>query len=158
MRNANQNLVGTNNFGQGAGQNTGRRNQGGGGAGNSQNFGTGMNPYGQQIFGNQNFGNFGQNSMQAKRTIQPQHRVAFSYPLPTTANVSGKLEKILAPHPKAKVQVRNLNIVSGEEGLVTLRGEVESEEYKQLAGMMVQFEPGVRRVQNELVVRTDGQQ
>ena len=102
-------------------------------------------------FGMQN--NFGQTPQgMTRRTIQPQHRVAFNYPLPSTTTVSGKIEKILAPQPKAKVQVRNLKIETGEAGIVTLRGEVKSEELKLLAGLMVQFEPGVRKVQNELVV------
>ena len=153
-RNTNQGLVGTNNFGQGpgngGGRNTGRtRNQSLGFGGNRQNFGPGMNQYGMQ-------NNFGQNMQGgvSRRTIQPQHRVAFNYAVPSTTTMVGKIEKVLAPQPKAKVQVRNLKIEPGENGIVTLRGEVDSEEYKSLAGLMVQFEPGVRKVQNELVVRS----
>lgn len=149
-RNSNQGLVGTNDFGQSTGgrRNTGRgRNQGLGVGRNQQNFGPGMDQFGMQ-------NDFGQNPQgMTRRTIQPQHRVAFNYPLPSTTTVAGKIEKILAPQPKAKVQVRNLKIETGDEGVVTLRGEVKSDDLKQLAGLMVQFEPGVRKVQNELVVR-----
>jgi len=148
-RNSTQGLVGTNDFGQSTGgrRNTGRgRTQGVGFGRNQQNFGQGMDQFGMQ-------NNFGQNPQgMTRRTIQPQHRVAFNYPLPSTTMVAGKIEKILAPQPQAKVQVRNLKIETGDAGIVTLRGEVKSEELKQLAGLMVQFEPGVRKVQNELVV------
>lgn len=67
--------------------------------------------------------------------------------------MTGKLGKVLAPHPKSKVQIQNLKIDAEGDGVVTLRGEVDSEDHKRLAGLMVQFEPGVRKVQNELVVK-----
>ena len=40
----------------------------------------------------------------------------------------------------------------GDNGVVTLRGNVPSEEAKRLAAALVRLEPGVRTVNNETVV------
>ena len=42
--------------------------------------------------------------------------------------------------------------VAVNDGKVTLRGQVNSEESRKLAGMLVALEPGVRSVQNDLTV------
>lgn len=152
-RNTNQGLVGTNNFGQTTGNRRTTTNRRGGGARNQQGFNNGMNGFGPQNFNNGNFNQNIGNAGMVRRTIQPQHRVAFPFAGPAPSAVHAKIEKILTPASQSKLHVRNLRIETAGDGIVTLHGDVSSEHHKQLAGMMAQFEPGVRQVRNELTVR-----
>lgn len=128
----------------GQGMNQGNRNQGN----RNQNRGANRgNNQQQQQFANQGSNQRGNGS---QRTIRPQLRVAFD-----------------SPRPKSEMTVKKLNTrfdgLSKKEGLsgvsvavndgkVTLRGQVNSEESRKLAGMLVALEPGVRSVQNDLTV------
>lgn len=127
----------------------GRNNQNGlnnrGQNGNRLNRGNNNN-------GQQNFTNSGSGSANAQRVVRPQLRVAFDYPRPTAAGAEQALtirfDKISkrASFNDVKVDV--------EGGKATLRGEVDTEDNRKLAAMLVAIEPGVRSVQNDLTVRT----
>lgn len=123
-------------------------NQGNRGQGNQGNRGAnrGNNQQQQQQFTNQG----GNQKANSQRTIRPQLRVAFD-----------------SPRPKAEVTAKNLNsrIISlskraglngvevlVEGGKATLRGQVDTEDSRKLAAMLIALEPGVRSVQNDLTV------
>lgn len=105
-----------------------------------------------QQFMNQGNQNYGGNSQQQMRTIRPRQKVAFTYPtmtetkLQTSLNV--RFDKLSKRGGFEGVQV----VADGDK--VTLRGQVDTEDARKLAAMLVSIEPGVSAVSNELTVKT----
>ena len=132
--------------GQGlAGQQTnlGTRGLGQLGAGNRGRNGTGNN--------NANNGN-ANNSNQSQRRVRPQLKVAFpTNPVPPTA-ITTSLQQRLSTETLTAGTLRNVQLEMTDEGIVTLRGSVASEDARSLAAAMVRLEPGVRKVVNEIAV------
>jgi osmotically-inducible protein OsmY len=97
----------------------------------------------------QQFTNQGQGA-NSKKSIRPQLRVAFDSPRPkadvTTKNLSVRLDNF-----SKRSGLNGVDVVV-DAGKVTLRGQVDTEESRRLAGMLVGLEPGVRSVQNDLTV------
>ncbi len=55
-----------------------------------------------------------------------------------------------------RVRLNGLKIQVDQNGVVVLRGQVESEHARRLAENLVRLEPGVREVRNELQVARPG--
>lgn len=108
--------------------------------------------------GGQNFNNSGGNGggfsggqNQNQRVIRPQQRVAFTYRQPTPQATTQVLTTRFNKLDKRK-DFDGIT-VHAAGAVVTLRGEVNSEAARRLAAMIAGLEPGVRKVQNELVVK-----
>lgn len=148
-----QQQVGGNTMGGAGNRNQlGGRNQAGGrnnqnGRGNNQGFGLNQNQFGQ---GGQN-GMGGNNNNQQPRTVRPQQKVAFTYPQPKsdslTSTINARFLKL-----SGRTSLKGLNIEVAAEGKAILSGQVETEDSRRLAERLVALEPGVRSVQNDLVV------
>jgi len=140
---ANANILG----GVASGQNN--RNQ------NSRLGTMGLNsPYGMQGLGRTGMNQFGNNMMggAAASNIQPPTalRATFDYPKPPADKLTAALTQRLAQtkglHTQSPVTVL------AQSGTVTLRGTVASEHDRAVAERLVRLEPGVWKVNNELVV------
>ena len=127
----------------GANQRTGQQQN------NRQQQSNRQNNFGQNDFNNQN--GQGQNQ-DPKRAIRPQFKVAFDeMPRPTTAEVRSTLQ----PRFDSLSQTPSLRGVAYEldtEGVVVLRGTVDTPSQRRLAENVVKLEPGVKKVRNELML------
>ena len=138
-----------------------------GGRNQQQQF-IGGNPAGQNARQQQNqFGNQGRQSRQnqddnngqnqqnqnnnQRRAVRPQQKVAFEVPRRTETDIrSTLLSKFEGQNQNPAL--RGVAFEMDSEGIVTLRGEVETTAARQLAANVVRLEPGVRKVVNELTV------
>lgn len=86
-------------------------------------------------------------------TVRPVLRVAFRFQPRTvarmTTNVQTRFQELASRSPRFSGVTLGVN----GDGEVVLRGTVPTERAKSLAANLARFEPGVRRVKNELVVR-----
>lgn len=125
----------------------GRNNNQLGGRGNNQGFGLDQN------FGQGGQSGFGGGNNRNQPTVRPVQKVAFSYPQPkaevTTTSINTRFEKL-----SARTSFKGLNVELVGDGKAVLRGTVASEDSRRLAERIVALEPGVRSVQNELVIGT----
>jgi hypothetical protein len=107
-----------------------------------------------------NFQNQGaRGNQQQTQRIRPQLKVNFDYALPsapaTELAITNRFEKLTARFEKLKQKSSFEGVQFDlDNGKVTLRGQVDTEDTRKLAAMLVQIEPGVRTVQNDLTVRT----
>lgn len=129
--------------------------------GRNQPTQTQNNQQNRQNNNNRGQGNFGQNdnnqngqgqqNQDPKRAIRPQLRVAFDeLPRPTT-----EIRSTLQPRFDSLSQTPALRGVAYEldaEGIVVLRGTVDTPSQRRLAENVVRLEPGVKRVRNELTL------
>ncbi len=83
------------------------------------------------------------------RTVRPQIIVAFSPPAATADVLTSRLTTRMKKIQKAGFEGVSVE-VEGRHAI--LRGEVTSEDAKRMAKMLVKLEPGIKSVQNELVV------
>ena len=86
-----------------------------------------------------------------RRAVRPRQKVAFEIPRRTETEVRTTLQTrfdVLSQNPK----LQSVTFDMDSEGIVTLRGEVETTAARQLAANVVRLEPGVRKVVNELTV------
>jgi osmotically-inducible protein OsmY len=126
--------------------------QGGMGLGRMGGGGRNGNNNGNNNNGNNNFGGGGNQQAQQRR-VRPQLKVAFPTPAIQTATVTTTLQQRLSTHETMTAgSLKNVNLTMEEGGVVTLRGEVASQDAKSLAAAMVRLEPGVRKVVNELTI------
>lgn len=126
--------------------------QGGMGLGRMGGGGRNGNNNGNNNNGNNNFGGGGNQQAQQRR-VRPQLKVAFPTPAIQTATVATTLQQRLSTHETLTAgSLKNVNLTMEEGGVVTLRGEVASQDARSLAAAMVRLEPGVRQVVNELTV------
>ncbi|MFN0055400.1 MAG: BON domain-containing protein [Planctomycetales bacterium] len=117
------------------------------------NRGNNNNQFQQQNFANQG----GQGNASNLRQIRPQQRVAFEFqkiaPAKTETTLTKRFDQLSVRFEKLKLRSSFRGVqIDAEEGKVTLRGQVDTEETRKLAVMLVSLEPGVRSVQNELTV------
>lgn len=130
--------------------------------GRNQRTQTQNNNQNRQNNNNRNQGNFGQNdgnnqngqgqqNQDPKRAIRPQFRVAFDeMPRPST-----EISSTLQPRFDSLSQTPVLRGVAYEldaEGVVVLRGTVDTPSQRRLAENVVRLEPGVKKVRNELTL------
>ncbi len=148
-------------FTQGNNQNgfIGGRNQQQGFIGGNQRTGQQQNNRQQQQ--NNRQGGFGQNdpnnmnqgqqNQDQRRAIRPSFKVAFDQPQKPTADIRSTLQ----PRFDSLSQTPSLHGVAYEldaDGVVVLRGTVETPAQKRLAENVVKLEPGVKKVRNELTL------
>ena len=135
--NSQQNFVGRNQA-QNNSQNRQNNNNNRGGQGNNGQNDNNQNGQGQQ-------------NQDPKRAIRPQLRVAFDeLPRPTT-----EIRSTLQPRFDSLSQTPTLRGVAYEldaEGVVVLRGTVDTPAQRRLAENVVKLEPGVKKVRNELTL------
>ncbi len=121
---------------------------------NRQNFnrGGGNNRW------NANTGRFSQQGSNAnsrpRRAIRPRQRVAFTPPQVDAATISASVRAGLERIPAVSNSTApgSIDVTWNSEGALTLRGSVDTAGTKRLAEMMARLQPGVSRVQNELIV------
>lgn len=143
------------------GQNAGNRNRqqqgsqfrslqqrGGGGAANRSFSQAGNGGFGNNLGGS----DFGRGSSQASKPIQPRHEVAFQFPQRDAATIQSTVTTRINALAKKDPGAAGVTVEFPHSGIVVLKGQVQSEEARRLAEMVVRIEPGVRQVQNELVV------
>ncbi len=107
-----------------------------------------QNNFGQNDFNNQN--GQGQNQ-DPKRAIRPQFKVAFDEIQRPTAEIRSALQ----PRFDSLSQTPSLRGVAYEldtDGVVVLRGTVDTPSQRRLAENVVKLEPGVKKVRNELTL------
>ena len=108
-----------------------------------------QNNFGQNDFNNAN--GQGQQNQDPKRAIRPQLKVAFEEVQRPTAEIRSTLQ----PRFDSLTQSPALRGVTYEldyEGVVILRGSVDTPSQKRLAENVVKLEPGVKKVRNELTL------
>jgi osmotically-inducible protein OsmY len=118
----------------------------GGGGGNQ--FGGRTNTANQRNNNQQGFGN------QARRTVRPQQKIAFTYPQPALGRIQTNLTNQFERLSSSRPELEGVQIVMVESELV-LRGSVGSEDDKKLAAILARMEPGVRTVKNELTIASN---
>lgn len=109
-----------------------------------------QNNFGQNDFNNSN--GQGQQQQDPKRAIRPQLRVAFDE-MPKETNT--EIRSTLQPRFDSLSQTPSLRGVAYEldaEGVVVLKGTVDTPSHKRLAENVVKLEPGVKKVRNELTL------
>lgn len=87
-----------------------------------------------------------------RRVIRPVLRIAFDYPLPSKRVESTLNRKLDRVSIRLNNRFRTMGIKVGDKGLVTLIGQVQSEDDKKLAAAYVRLEPGVRKVKSDIRV------
>jgi hypothetical protein len=92
----------------------------------------------------------GQNNNQ-RRAVRPQQKIAFEVPRRTETEVRTTLQTRFDGLTQ-NAAMRGVTFDMDSDGIVTLRGEVETTSARQLAANLVRLEPGVRKVVNELTV------
>ena len=136
--NSPQNFLGRNQRTQTQNNNQNRQNNNNRGQGNSGQNDNNQNSQGQQ-------------NQDPKRAIRPQLRVAFDeLPRPTV-----EIRSTLQPRFDSLNQTPALRSVAYEldaEGVVVLRGTVDTPSQRRLAENVVKLEPGVKKVRNELTL------
>lgn len=89
----------------------------------------------------------------AKSILRPQQRVAFDYELPTVPETQSTLSARYTGKAGSRAALQGVEVAIGDGGVVTLRGTVESDDARKLAAILARLEPGVKTVQDELVVQ-----
>lgn len=87
-----------------------------------------------------------------RRAIRPRQRVAFTYSNPTGDALNTSLRTRFENLAVRRPAFGGLTLAVDDAGLVTIRGEVASEEAARLAVSVARMEPGVRDVRSELTV------
>lgn len=95
----------------------------------------------------------------SSRSIRPSLRLGFTPIVRPSADVSRSVSRRFSRITSRRTQItetkpelRNVRILAGKEGLLTLTGSVPTAAAKRLAANMLRMEPGVRSVQNNLTV------
>ena len=91
---------------------------------------------------------------QTRLKIRPVHRVAFTYSPRGTARIGASLNlqftKLAQRHPR----FQGLTLALNGSNEVVIRGTVKTESTRKLAAAMARLEPGIRKVKNEIVVKS----
>lgn len=83
--------------------------------------------------------------------LRPRHRVAFSFTPIAPAATSTRLQSLVRPL-QADGRLRDVELSIDEAGTVILRGTAATLEDRELAAAIARLEPGVRRVDNQILV------
>jgi hypothetical protein len=109
-----------------------------------------------QGFGNQNQGNGqsqGRSTSSSGRSrtarLQPVVRISFAYAPIAPETVQARIDTEIAEY---EFGVEGLSYSLDADGVLTLTGVAESEQVSRTLATFLSFEPGVRRVDNQLIV------
>lgn len=91
-----------------------------------------------------------------RQMYYPRLRVNFDYAQPTGVHVSERAQYQL--QRTETLNLRSPIAVSVEDGTATLRGTVASAHDREMAELMMRFEPGISSVKNELEVQSPSPQ
>ncbi|HUQ69916.1 MAG TPA: BON domain-containing protein [Planctomycetaceae bacterium] len=123
--------------------NTGRNNRAGQRGGNRQ-----LDSNLQNMLNGGQQGGGGQTQQQP--AVRPRQKVAFEYPQPkleaVIATTQTRLTKLAVRYP----HLSDVQLSQESDGTVVLRGSAPSENDARVAENMLRFEPGVRKIRNEL--------
>jgi len=82
--------------------------------------------------------------------VRPRQKVAFEYPQPkleaVIATTQTRMQKLAVRYP----HLSDVQLAQESDGTVVLRGSAPSENDAKVAENMLRFEPGVRKIRNEL--------
>lgn len=95
-----------------------------------------------------------QSGQDSRRAIRPQQKVAFDVPRREAVEIRSTLQTRFETVSQ-NLKLRDVTCDLDGEGVVTLRGSVESKSSKLLAANMARLEPGVKRVVNEIDIQAD---
>ncbi|QDT63621.1 BON domain-containing protein [Calycomorphotria hydatis] len=126
----------------------GTQQSGAAGAGGGRNFsqaGRGATGFGGQQ---------GINNTQSATTfpVRPQQRIAFDFPARLSADVAASARYTVGKFAEKLGNADAINLSVNNDGTVVLQGQVPTERDRQLAEMLLRFEPGVSQVSNQLTV------
>lgn len=97
--------------------------------------------------------NQGGNQQQTpQRAIHPRQRVAFDYEAPPVAVVTEVVQTRFQRLATRRPELAGISFSLDGAGVARLRGSVASDDARRLAEALVGLEPGVRQVENELLV------
>lgn len=136
-------FLGRNTQGQQGGQNNqfGQGGRGGGQRGMDQSLQNLLNGNGQ----------FGQSNANSRTNmVRPRQKVAFEHPVLQTPAVVKGIETRIAKLSTRYPHLKSVEVAAGEDGVVVLRGTVNSQHSAKVAESLVRLEPGVKSVQNDL--------
>ncbi|MGD9856252.1 MAG: BON domain-containing protein [Planctomycetaceae bacterium] len=119
-------------------------------------FGTQFGGLGAQLGGNQGAGTTargtGQTTTRSRaERLRPQHRVAFSFAPANASIVTTRLQTQIRPL-QAGGRLGDVVFSFDGDGTVMLQGTAASIDDRELAAALARLEPGVRRVDNQIVV------
>lgn len=100
-------------------------------------------------FNSRNGNQFG--ASDARRQIRIRHVIGFSYKKRSTRVVQSAVSNRFAKLRRYPA-ISGIVIAMNDTGMLTLRGDVESESARRLAANLARLEPGVRKIQNDLTV------
>lgn len=89
-------------------------------------------------------------SRSGRRPVRARDRIAFSFDSPQPADVDAALASQFTALANRYAIFSAISAEAAPGGHVTLRGEVPSDDERRLVELLVQMQPGVRSVQNEL--------
>ncbi len=86
------------------------------------------------------------------KRVRPRHRVAFSFNTPSMVSVKSSLDVRFSLLLDRRPELRDVTIVAGKAGELTLSGKVPNSTARRMAVALARMEPGVRKVTNQLSV------
>lgn len=100
--------------------------------------------------------NQGMSTTGTPRQVKTALRVGFSFPTATSAQASGRLaagnQASLNRYVTTRPEFTGINVDMNSEGVAVLTGSADSIEASRLAANLMRFQPGVRRVDNQVAV------
>ncbi|MDB4614139.1 BON domain-containing protein [bacterium] len=124
-----------------------------GGGGNTGGGGNVTRQFGNAGGGGRGGGTGGGGMVEsARRVIRPVYRIAFTYPIARAGvenSLNGQFDRVSI---RLNNRFKGLGLTTDKKGVVTLSGRVTSESDKKLAAAYARLEPGVRKIENNLVV------
>ena len=100
---------------------------------------------------NQDFNQSGR-GQSSTRQVRPRYRLGFEVPAAPAAEISTRIDVQLSRLTESNPQFAGVQIAINEEGIAELRGAAPTEDASRLIENIVRLEPGVRGVDNQLVV------
>ncbi len=85
-------------------------------------------------------------------SITPQVQLGFAAPTRVASELQTTVQTRLITLPALEQRATGVKAIADEQGLVTLTGNVRSEDDRRMMEILVRMEPGVREVRNELAI------
>jgi hypothetical protein len=91
------------------------------------------------------------------RQVRPRYRLGFDFARAPAAEISTRIDVQLSRLTESNPQFAGVQIVINDQGIAELRGAAPTEDASRLIENIVRLEPGVRDVDNQLVVPPSAQ-